>query len=97
MQYIDFSVICDLNTESEYTLHHEFSDAVTSLDVEHVTSIVSFIKSHKNPFHVSNEISNLVTGAVYNSEDSNYLVNCIQIGEEAYQQYIEQRFSEISK
>ena len=98
MQYIEcLSNLCDLNTENEYSLHHEFSDAVTSLDVEHVTNIVSFIKSHKNPFNGRNEISNIVTGAVFNSDDSSYLVNCMQIGEDAYQKYIKQRFIEKSK
>ena len=101
MQYVSFlSDLCDFNVENEYTLHHEFSDAVTSLDVEHVDTIVSYIRERGNPFNTTSsgvEITNLVTGAVLDANLSNYLVQCIKLGEDAYKEYTEQRFKDKSK
>ena len=101
MQYINhLSEICDLNSESEYSLHHEFSEEITKNDVENVSNIKSFVKDHINPFVISpdsNKIRNLATGVVMNTQESNYLLNCLIVGEESYQNFKKERLDEKTK
>ena len=51
MQYIkvlyDF---CGLSIDDEYSLHHDFSDAVTVQDIKLVENITTFVEQRSTPF-----------------------------------------------
>ena len=41
---------CRLSTNDEYSLHHDFSDAVTAQDIKFVEKIIDFVEQKNNPF-----------------------------------------------
>ena len=57
------SEICQLKTEDQYSLHHEFSETATLEEREAVANMIQFIKERGNPFDVSStEMKNLSPG-----------------------------------
>ena len=43
-----------LSTDDEYSLHHDFSDAVTAQDIKFVENIIDFVEQRNNPFKRDN-------------------------------------------
>ena len=87
--------ICSLNEESEYSLHHEFSDAITETDEICVNQLAEYISKYGNPFSTENyDIQNLATGAQLDKKDSQFLLNVIAIGESAYAEFRKTRLEE---
>ena len=87
--------ICSLNEESEYSLHHGFSVAITETDEICVNQLVEYISKHGNPFSTENyDIQNLATGAQLDKKDSQFLLNVIAIGESAYAEFRKTRLEE---
>ena len=101
MQYIkvlyDF---CGLSMDDEYSLHHDFSDAVTVQDIKLVENIITFVEQRSNPFRKDsycNVIKNIATGTVINQNTTGILISCTESGKAAYEKSIDERFSRKSK
>ena len=87
--------ICSLNEESEYSLHHGFSVAITETDEICVNQLVQHTSKHGNPFSTENyDIQNLATGAQLDKKDSQFLLNMIAIGESVYVEFRKTRLEE---
>ena len=57
------SEICQLKTEDQHSLHHEFSEIATQEEREAVAKMIQFIEERGNPFDVSStEMKNLSSG-----------------------------------
>ena len=55
MQYIKVLYdLCGLWTDDEYSLHHEFSDAVAAQVIKLVENIIDFVEQRNNPFKKGN-------------------------------------------
>ena len=65
-QFTDFLYyICCIDDESEYSLHHEISDAKTEADVICVSQLENYISHWGNPFNTENQgIKNLDTNGL---------------------------------
>ena len=101
MQYIkvlyDF---CGLLIDDEYSLHHDFSDAVTVQDIKLVENIITFVEQRSNPFKKDsycNVIKNIATGTVINQNSKAILISCTKSGQAVYEKFIDERFSGKSK
>ena len=101
MQYIkvlyDF---CGLSIDDEYSLHHDFSDAVTVQDIKLVENIITFVEQRSNPFKKDsccNVIKNIATGTVINQNTTGILISYTESGKAAYEKFIDKRFSRKSK
>ena len=83
MQYMkvlyDFS---GLLTDDEYSLHHDFSDAVTAQDIKFVENIIDFVEQRNNPFKKDNcnVIKNIATGTIISQDTTDLLVFCTEYG-----------------
>ena len=100
MQYIkvlyDF---CGLSTDDEYSLHHNFSHAVTAKDIKFVENIIGFVEQRNNPFEKDNcnVIKNIATGTILNQDETDFLVTCSKYGRKAYENFVDECFSKKSK
>ena len=73
---------CDLNADSEYAFHYEFSPSITKRYQEDVQEISNDITQHGNPFVLSNpSVVNLLTGVQLDQETTKFLLSCIDTGE----------------
>ena len=80
--------LCSLDMDDEYSLHHEFSTAVTKADEICVTKIRNFIAQRENPFDTDrNTLKNVATGAVFSESDSNFFKSSIEVGEKAFDEF----------
>ena len=62
--------LCSLDTDGEYSLHHEFSTAVTEADEICVTNIRNFVAQRENPFDTEyTTLKNVATGVVFSESD----------------------------
>ena len=87
--------ICSLNEESEYSLHHKFSEAITERDETCVNQLVEYISKYGNPFSTEDyDIQNLATVTQLDKKDSQFLLNVIAIGESAYAEFRKTRLEE---
>ena len=69
-------------------MHHEFSPSVTENDREVVSNIIDYTNEHVNPFRMDeNTLVNLATGVKFDTCSSEFLINCLQIGDEHYQNF----------
>ena len=85
--------LCCMNEDNEYTVHHEFSQALTEADEECVEQIVTYIAERNNPFDTSitTNVTNIVTEKEVNKETSSFLINCIKKSEENYNEFRQAR------
>ena len=100
VQYTKFlQELCLLNDDREYSLHPEFSRAITQADEEAVEQITSYISERQKPFDFSNhkQLTNLVTGKEVEKETTNYLLNCITTGKGAYSDFKTTRLQDKSE
>ena len=67
-------VLCDVDDVDEYSLHHEFSDAITENDEELVEAMRSFLSDRPEPFG-QGALSNVVTEMELTSEDVDYILS----------------------
>lgn len=89
--------LCCLNDDNEYSLHHEFSGATTEADERCVKQIVEYMMQRGNHFEISNDyLQNIVTGIHLEITTSEFLLNCINIGEDAYAKFRKSRLDEKS-
>ena len=89
LQYTQFlEQMCNISNNDEYSLHHEFSPSVTENDREVVSNIIDYINKHVNPFRLDeNTLVNLATGVKFDTYSSEFLIKCLQIGDEHYQNF----------
>ena len=82
LQYTQFLETCNISKNEEYSLHHEFSPSVTQNDCEAVSNIIDYINEHVNRFRMNeNTLVNLATGVKFDTCASEFLINCLQIGD----------------
>ena len=80
--------MCYISNNDEYSLRHEFSASVTENDREAVSNIIDYINEHVNPFRMDkNTLVNLATGVKFDTCSSEFFINCLQIGDEHYQNF----------
>ena len=101
MQYIkvlyDF---CGLSIDDEYSLHHDFSDAVTVQDIKLVENIITFVEQRSNPFKKDsycNVIKNIATGTVINQNTTGILISCTESGKAGTKSLLTNVFQENQK
>lgn len=90
---------CGLNDEDECSLHHEFSTATTKHDEISIKQMLAYIQERDNPFDLLNnkKMRNFVTGKETSDEKSKYLLNCISLGQQAYEEFVKTRFKDKEK
>ena len=91
---------CLLHQTSEYehNIHHDFAEVSTQKNQEFVKQIVAYIVERGNPFDVKNcNISNIVTGKLFDATQADHILNCIVKGESSYQEFRNKRIIEKSK
>ena len=55
MQYIKIlCYFCGLSIDDEYSLYHDFSNAITARDIKLVENIIDFVEQRNNPFKKDN-------------------------------------------
>ena len=86
--------LCGLTVDYEYSLHHEFSNAITNEDIESVKSIKKYVFSHQNPTDISmmKNVTNITNGESLQNVRVKYLLNSIDKGETLHKQFEEKRF-----
>jgi len=80
--------------DSEYSLHHEFSEASALRSLDKRRSIINKISLFGNLFNKSMDgklIQNIATGEVHEGLYQNK-IQCLSIGEELYKDFKEKRF-----
>ena len=89
LQYTQFlEQMCNMSSNDEYSLHHEFSPSITENDCEAVLNIIDYINEHVNLIRIDeNTLVNLATGVKFDTCSSEFLINCLQIGDENYQNF----------
>ena len=96
MQYINVLYdFCELSIYDEYSLHHDFSDAVTAQNIKFVENIIDFVEQRNNPFKKDNcnVVKNISTGTIINQDATDFLVSCTEYGRKAYEKFVDERFS----
>ena len=80
--------MCNTSNNDEYSLRHEFSPSVTENDREAVSDTIDYINEHANPFRMDEKtLVNLATGVKFDTYSSEFLINCLQIGDEHCQNF----------
>ena len=82
--------ICDMEANDEYSIHYEFSDAVTARDENNVDILKSFLSKKADLFELG-DLSNVVSGNVLKKEESQFLLSCYENGEKLYKKYRQDR------
>ena len=91
------SEICQLKTEDQYSLHHEFSETATQEEREAVAKMIQFIEERGSPSDVSStEMKNLPSGEQLDPKIVNFRIKCTTKGEEEYQKFKEERLEKKS-
>ena len=74
--------MCNISNNDEYFLHHEFSPSLNENDREVVSNILDYINEHVNPFRMDEKpLVNLATGVKHDTFSSDFLINCLKIGD----------------
>ena len=80
--------MCNISNNDEYFLHHEFSPSLNENDREVVSNILDYINEHVNPFRMDETpLVNLATGVKLDTFSSDFLINCLKIGDKHYQNF----------
>ena len=80
--------MCSISNNDQYSLHHKFSPSVTKNDREAVSNIIDYINEHVNPFRMDeNFLVNLAIGVKFDTCSSEFWIDCLQIGDEHYQNF----------
>ena len=80
--------MCNISNNDEYFLHHKFSPSLNENDREVVSNILDYINEHVNPFRMDEEpLVNLATGVKLDTFSSDFLINCLKIGDKYYQNF----------
>ena len=91
------SKICQLKTEDQHSLHHEFSETATQDGRESAAKMIQFIEKRSNPFNVSStEMENLSSGEQLDPKLVGFRIKCTTKGEEEYQKFKKQRLEKKS-
>ena len=91
------SEICQLKTEDQYSLHHEFSETATQDEREAVAKMIQFVEERGNPFDVSStKMKNLSSGEQLDPKLVDFRIKCTIKGEEEYQKFKEERLEKKS-
>ena len=93
-KYIDD--ICENEQTDEYSLHHEFSKAVTKKDKEDMEAMKEFMVTRCDIMKAG-KLSNMISGIELSDEVSSSLLNCFEKGEELYKDYRQTRVVERTK
>ena len=85
--------LCSLDYDDEYTLHHEFSRLITDADDNSVNQVIDYVSQRRNPFKTGTNVTieNIATGTKVEKTTSDFLINCIDIGEVAYRDFHKSR------
>ena len=78
--------------DSELSLHHEFNPSSTKIGHARAKTLLDYKKSINNPFGAGIRLQNISTGAEITQEVVDGLLECLEIGEKSYQEFVESRF-----
>ena len=78
-------------------LHHEFNPSSTKIGHERAKTLLDYIKSINNPFGAGIRLQNISTGAEITQEVVDGLLECLEIGEKSYEEFVETRFQDKEK
>ena len=91
------SEICQLKTEDQHSLHHEFSEIATQEEREAVAKMIQFIEERASLFDVSStEMKNLSSGEQFDQKLVDCRIKFTTKGEEEYQKFKEERLEKKS-
>ena len=81
--------MCSVDENDEYSLHHEFSKSITEADETCVSQIIEYIRERFNPFETEEEsgIVNIVAKTQVSTESSDFLTQCLEMGEATYREF----------
>ena len=90
---------CNLGDKdnSELNLHHEFNPSSTKIGHDRTKMLLDYIKSINNPFSIGHRLQNISTGAEIPQDVVDGLLECLEIGEKSYQEFVETRFQNKEK
>ena len=81
------------NDNDEYSIHHELSEKKSEYDNECVEQIKCYISTKGNPFDPSDaDIKNLVTRTQFPAEECTFVLNCLELGESKYAEFVKNCF-----
>ena len=84
--------------DSELSLHHDrFNPSSTKIGHERAKALLDYIKSINNPFSTGIRLHNISTGTDIPQEVVGGLLECLEIGENSYQEFVETRFQNKEK
>ena len=91
-------ITCLINEYDEYSLHDEFSPTITDTDIKIVSLIKEYILQRGNPFNLDKPqlFINITSGVAVEKEVCEFLLNFMQLGEAARDDFYESRLSEKS-
>ena len=79
--------------DSELSLHHEFNPSSTKIGHDRAKTLLYYIKS----INAGVRLQNISTGADIPQEVVDGLLECLEIGEKNYQEFVETRFQDKEK
>ncbi|KAG1679017.1 Inositol-trisphosphate 3-kinase [Nymphon striatum] len=96
---IDLLEWCNLGDkdDSELSLHHEFNPSSTKIGHVCAKTLLDYIKSINNPFDAGIRLQNISTGADIPQEVVDGLLECLEIGEKSYEEFVKTRFQNKEK
>ncbi|KAG1681713.1 putative non-intrinsic ABC protein 5 [Nymphon striatum] len=83
--------------DSELSLHHEFNPSSTKIGHVRAKTLLDYIKSINNPFDAGIRLQNISTGADIPQEVVDGLLECLEIGEKSYEEFVKTRFQNKEK
>ena len=91
------SEICQLKTEDQHSLHHEFSEIATQEEREAVAKMIQFIEERGNPFDVSStEMEKPFFWQTTRLKLVDFRIKCTTKREKKYQKFKEERLEKKS-
>ncbi|KAG1706210.1 Structural maintenance of chromosomes protein 6 [Nymphon striatum] len=83
--------------DSALSLHHEFNPSSTKIGHVRAKTLLDYIKSINNPFDAGIRLQNISTGADIPQEVVDGLLECLEIGEKSYEEFVKTRFQNKEK
>ena len=79
------------DADSELDLHHEFSMKCAAKNNSRVSMVLQYLLMIGNPFKGDYRLKNVSSGVDIAENVTKSILNCIQVGESAYNEYLETR------
>ena len=83
--------------DSELSLHHEFNQSSTKIGHDRAKTLLNYIKSINNSFGAGIRLQNICTGTKISKQAVDGLLQCMEIDEKSYQEFVDTRFKDKEK